>query len=134
MTTAAMRTLLAAPGPERRSGIEEMIIAEFRATLQMEPDEPLPTDTPYFELGFTSLRLVETRRRLEKLLGITISSIVLFSRPTLAELTDYLAEEVLPGAVPPAGSAGAGDSRERPAPDMAEQALLDTVLPELNRE
>jgi acyl carrier protein len=129
-----MRDLLATPGSERRTEIETMIVTEFRATLQMEPDEPLPMDTPYFELGFTSLRLVETRSRLEKLLGIAISSIVLFSRPTLAELTDYLAEEVLPGTIPPAESTGARDSQARLGPDMAERALLDTLLPELNQE
>lgn len=129
-----MRNLLATPGPERRTGIETMIVAEFRAALQMEPDEPLPMDTPYFELGFTSLRLVETRNRLEELLGITISSIVLFNRPTLAELTDYLADEVLLGAITPAESAGARDSRARLDLNMAERALLDAVLPELNQE
>jgi acyl carrier protein len=123
-----MRNLLATPGPERRSGIEAMIVAEFRAAAGIEPGEPLPMDTPYFELGFTSLRLVETRKRLEELLGITISSNVLFNRPTLAQLTAYLADEVLPGAIPPGESANA-----RPGPDEAERALLDAVLPELNQ-
>lgn len=111
-----------------------MIVAEFRAALQMEPDEPLPMDTPYFELGFTSLQLVETRNRLEELLGITISSSALFNLPTLAELTDYLADEVLPGAITPAESAGARASRARLDLNMAERALLDAVLPELNQE
>jgi acyl carrier protein len=129
MTTAAMRNLLATPGPERRTEIEAMIAAEFRATLHIEPDEPLPTDTPYFELGFTSLRLVETRKRIEKLLGITISSNVLFNRPTLAQLTDYLADEVLPGA----GSAGTQDPQAGLGTDTVERALIDAVLPELNQ-
>jgi acyl carrier protein len=128
MTTAAMRNLLAMPGPERRTGIEAMIAAEFRAALQVEPDEPLPMDTPYFDLGLTSLRLVETRKRLEDLLGIQISSNVLFNRPTLTQLTAYLAEEVLP-----ADRSGARDPRARPDPDTAEQALLDKILPELGR-
>src|SRR5581483_8777751 len=110
MTTAAMRNLLATPGPERRTEIEAIIVAEFRAALHIEPDEPLPVDTPYFELGFTSLLLVETRRRIEELFGVTISSNVLFNRPTLAQLTAYLAEEVLPGA----GAAGAPRPRAHP--------------------
>jgi acyl carrier protein len=130
MTTAAMWNLLATPGPERRTEIEAMIVAEFRAALQIEPDEPLPMDTPYFELGFTSLRLVETGKRLEQLLGVTISSNVLFSRPTLAQLTAYLADEVLPAAIPSGEPASA---RTYLGPDTAERALLDTVLPELNQ-
>jgi acyl carrier protein len=133
MTTAAMRNLLATPGPERRTGIEAMIVAEFRAALQIGPDEPLPMDTPYFELGFTSLRLVETKRRLEELLGITISSNVLFNQPTLARLTAYLADEVLPGAISPAESASARDPQAYLRPNTAERALLHTVLPELNQ-
>jgi acyl carrier protein len=91
-----MRNLLAMPGPEQRTGFEEMIVAEFRAALEAEPGEPLPMDMPYFNLGLTSLRLVEIRKRLEDLLGITISSNVLFNRPTLEQLTAYLAEELLP--------------------------------------
>lgn len=133
MTTAAMRNLLATPGPERRIGIEAVIVAEFRAALQIEPDEPLPMDAPYFELGFTSLRLVETKRRLEELLGITISSNVLFNQPTLAQLTSYLADEVLPGAIPPGESATARDPQAYLHPETAERALLHTVLPELNQ-
>ncbi len=109
-----------------------MIAAEFRAALQIEPDEPLPMDTPYFELGLTSLRLVETGKRLGQLLGIAISSNVLFNRPTLAQLTAYLADEILPGATPPGESADATATAYL-SPDAAERALLDTVLPELNQ-
>jgi acyl carrier protein len=127
-----MRNLLATPGPERRTEIEAIIVAEFRAALHIEPDEPLPMDTPYFELGFSSLQLVETRKRIEELLGVAVSSNVLFNRPTLAQLTAYLAEEVLPGA----GSADAPEPRARPGAtgqDAAERALLDEILPELNQ-
>lgn len=132
MTTDAVRNLLAMPGPERRTGIEAMIAAEFRASLCMEPGESLPMDTPYFELGLTSLRLVETRKRLEGLLGITISSNVLFNRPTVAQLTAYLAEKVLPDAIP-ADPAAARDPQAGLGPDTDEWALLGTVLPELNQ-
>jgi hypothetical protein len=89
-------------------------------------------DTPYFELGFSSLQLVETRKRIEELLGVAVSSNVLFNRPTLAQLTAYLAEEVLPGA----GSADPPEPRARPGAtgqDAAERALLDEILPELNQ-
>lgn len=133
MTTVTVRNLLAMPGPERRAEIEALIMAEFRAVLRVEPGEPLGTDTPYFELGVTSLQLVEARKRLEGLLGVTISSNVMFNQPTLAQLTAYLAEEVLPGAVSPPGSADSPDQWAGQGPDADELALLSTVMPELDQ-
>jgi hypothetical protein len=124
MTTVAVQKLLAMPGPERQPGIEEMIMTEFRAALQMESDEPLPMDTPYFELGITSLSLVEARKRLEVLLGLPISSNVMFNQPTLAQLIAYLADQLRPAA--------AASERTCPDPAPDELTLLAAVLPELN--
>lgn len=135
MTTTAVRTLLDLPGPERLERLEAMVVAEFRAALLMEPDEPLAVDAPYFELGLTSLRITEAKKRLEQLLGVPISSNVLFNRPTVAQLTAYLADEALPEvfaapkpAAGPAPQAAAGSDE----PDD-EQALLAALLPELNQ-
>jgi acyl carrier protein len=130
MTTDAMGNLLAMPGPERRAELEAMIVAEFRAALQMEPEELLPMDAPYFDLGVTSLQLVAARRNLEELLGITISSNVIFNQPTLAQLTGYLTEKVLPESAP-AGVRGQRVGQDAPGDELA---LLGSVLPELNQE
>lgn len=130
MTTTAVQTLLDLPGPERLERLEAMVVAEFRAALLMEPDEPLAVDAPYFELGLTSLRITEAKKSLERLLGVSISSNVLFNRPTVAQLTAYLAQDALPEvfsqtpAVPDAGAADDGDD---------ERALLAAFLPELNQ-
>jgi aryl carrier-like protein len=133
MTTTAVQTLLDLPGTERLDRLEAMVVAEFRAALLMEPDEPLAVDAPYFELGLTSLRITEAKKRLERLLGVSISSNVLFNRPTVAQLTGYLADEALPevfaGPARPAQEAPAADADE--ADD--EQALLAALLPELNQ-
>ena len=134
MTTTAVRALLDLPGPERLEGLAALVAGEFRAALLMEPEEPLAVDAPYFELGLTSLRITEAKKRLERLLGVTISSNVLFNRPTVAQLTAYLADEALPEAFGPA--VGAGSAEGGPADDGVaddDGALLEEFLPELNQ-
>jgi acyl carrier protein len=49
----------------------------------------------YFELGFTSLRIIEIKERLETQLGRSVSTNVLFNSPTVERLITYLADEVL---------------------------------------
>lgn len=131
MTTTAVRSLLALPGSERLDGLETLIVAEFRAALQLEPDEPLAVNVPYFELGLTSLRITEAKGRLERLLGVSISSNVLFNRPTVAQLTAYLAQEALPELFGPPRRAAEPDPRSGAETD--ERALLDRFLPELGQ-
>lgn len=134
MTTTAVQNLLALPGPDRLAGIETLIMAEFGAALRLEPDEPLPMGTPYFELGLTSLQLVEARKRLQELLGVTISANVMFNQPTLEQLISYLARLVLPEPGPSAESAGlAGLQADVGGPGAEELALLAEVLPELDQ-
>src|SRR5215472_16164010 len=83
------------PLSERREGLEELIVTEFRTTLMMTDDEDLSFDTSYFELGFTSLRITEIKERLERQLGCSISTNVLLNSPTMERLISYLADEVL---------------------------------------
>ncbi len=133
MTTTAVQTLLDLPGPERLERLEAMVVAEFRAALLMEPDEPLAVDAPYFELGLTSLRITEAKKGLERLLGVSISSNVLFNRPTVAQLTSYLAHDALPEVFTSPRSAPAAGTQEADSADDDEQALLAAFLPELNQ-
>jgi len=83
------------PFSERREGLEELVVTEFKSTLLMTDDEDLPFDMSYFELGFTSLRITEIKERLETQLGRKISTNVLFNSPTVERLVSYLADEVL---------------------------------------
>lgn len=91
----AIERLQELPLSERREGLEEIIVAEFRTTLMIGDDEDLPLDLSYFELGFTSLRITEIKERLETQFSRTISTNVLFNSPTMERLISYLADEVL---------------------------------------
>lgn len=91
----AIERLRELPLSERREGLEELVVAEFRTTLMMADDEDLPFDMSYFDLGFTSLRITEIKERLETQLGRAISTNVLFNSPTMECLISYLADEVL---------------------------------------
>src|SRR5712664_3395532 len=65
----AIERLQELPLSERREGLEELVVTEFKTTLMMTDDEDLPFDMSYFELGFTSLRITEIKERLETQLG-----------------------------------------------------------------
>ncbi|MEU3610477.1 acyl carrier protein [Streptomyces sp. NPDC035033] len=82
---------------ERWSALEETVTAEFRTVLLMTEDEEFPLEDTFFELGMTSLMLTTVKQRLEDLLGTGISSTALFNRPTVEQLLEYLATEVLTG-------------------------------------
>jgi acyl carrier protein len=91
----AFERLCELPLAERREGLEELVVAEFKTTLMMADDEDLPFDMSYFELGFTSLGITEIKERLETQLGRSVSTNVLFNSPTMDRLITYLADEVL---------------------------------------
>ncbi|MFD0352290.1 acyl carrier protein [Streptomyces sp. NPDC127110] len=87
--------LMASPRSERRTVLEEIVVAEFKTALLMPDDEELPLEDSFFELGMTSLLLTMVKQRLEERLGRGISSTALFNQPTVERLTDHLASDVL---------------------------------------
>ena len=100
----AIERLYELPLAERRAGLEDLVVAEFKTTLMMADDEDLPFDMSYFELGFTSLGITEIKERLETQLGRSVSTNVLFNSPTMERLVAYLVDEVLTdifGSMPP---------------------------------
>ncbi|MBG0851772.1 acyl carrier protein [Streptomyces spinoverrucosus] len=80
---------------ERRTELESVVAAEFKVALLMTEDEELPLEDSFFELGLTSLALTDVKQRLETLLGRAISSTAMFNRPTVEQLVDHLATDVL---------------------------------------
>ncbi len=92
---AAVELLSSLPRSERSDELENLVVAEFREVLLMADDEDLSIDQSYFSLGFTSLRVMEVKTRLEKVFGCPLSTTVLFNLPTIEKLLEYLADEVL---------------------------------------
>lgn len=94
--TSAVLELLGMPVSERRNALESWVTEQFKDALLVPSDEDLPLDESFFEMGLTSLRVVEIKDWLEELLGRPISANTLFNRPTLEQLLDYLSDEVIP--------------------------------------
>ncbi|MFI9024017.1 acyl carrier protein [Streptomyces sp. NPDC053560] len=85
------------PRSERREALEAILSREFKACLLMAEEEEFPREENFFDLGLTSLRVMELKQRMETLLRCEISSNVLFNSPNLARLAEHLATDVLPG-------------------------------------
>lgn len=85
------------PLSERREALEELLVREFKTCLLMGEEEDFPYDGNFFDLGLTSLRVVELKQRLEALLDCEISTNVLFNSPNLERLLDHMVTDVLPG-------------------------------------
>jgi len=96
-STVDIQRLQSLPLSERREALESIVISVLKKTLLMDEDEPMSTTDSFFDMGLTSLGLTEAKQQLETLLDCGISATVLFNSPTVERLTDYLADEVLPG-------------------------------------
>lgn len=96
--------LLALPRSELRDALEPIVTAEFRQVLLMDETDELDLGGSFFDLGLTSLRLLEIKQRLEDVCGRPLDTTVLFNRPTVEQLVDHLADELAAadgvGAVP----------------------------------
>jgi acyl carrier protein len=94
-TPALIEQLRHAPKPERAEVLRCAVVGEFRRTLLLTDGETLPDEQSYFDLGLTSLGLMEIKQRLESGLGRGIATEVLFNHPTVRQLIDHLTGEVL---------------------------------------
>ncbi|MBB1242430.1 acyl carrier protein [Streptomyces durbertensis] len=92
MTNAALtqERLRGLPPQERAEALEDLALTEFRRVLLMEEDEELSVDVSFFDLGLTSLRLMDVKQSLERELGLDIDATALFNQPTIEQLVAYL--------------------------------------------
>jgi acyl transferase domain-containing protein/acyl carrier protein len=121
------RALEAAPAGERAGVIRRVVAEVVGAVLGLDADARLDETLPLMEQGLDSLMAVELRRQLERASGTPVPVGVMFSHPTIDDLSRYLAERV-PAAGPPAAPAW------RHPPGSAETgsafAHLDALSPE----
>ncbi|MCO6007733.1 amino acid adenylation domain-containing protein [Actinoallomurus purpureus] len=97
-----------APGThhDRERGVRALLRREIAALCGTTPDELAGADdTPFFELGLTSVLLARLRGRIGQELGVDLSTVLFFEHPSIAELASHLRESGLTPPVPePAGS------------------------------
>ena len=98
---------------------------EASAVLRLGPDE-LALDQGLFELGMDSLMAVELKGNLEKLIGRSLSSTLIFRYPTARSLAGKLIDEVRLAATEPAAPAGAeSDASEAELAAMLAEAIQE---------
>ncbi|GHG49120.1 acyl carrier protein [Streptomyces griseocarneus] len=88
-STDTLSPLTDLPVTEIGEAVEALVVAEFKHALLMG-DEDLALDSNFFELGLTSLRLMNVRRSLEERLALEIDTTVLFNSPTIEQLVAHL--------------------------------------------
>ncbi|MGC1740759.1 acyltransferase domain-containing protein [Mycobacterium sp.] len=76
---------------ELEIGLRTILARELRI-----PEEELPVDRPFAELGLDSVMAMSIRREAEQLAGIELSVTMLWNHPTIESLTNYLVERLLP--------------------------------------
>ncbi len=91
--TQYITSLQNAKPSERRHLLETHLRTQISQILGFQADE-IDAEAGFFDLGMDSLTSVELKNRLQKSLGISLSSTIIFDRPNLNTLVDYLLEEM----------------------------------------
>ena len=110
--------LAALPADERRPYLLQYLSDMVVAALKLRTDEPLDARQRLFDIGLDSIMALELKDRLERALGVPLSATLLFVRPTLDALADYILTDI----VPP-------DAAESPA--ASEEELTRLLLREI---
>ncbi|MDB9526155.1 type I polyketide synthase [Oscillatoria sp. CS-180] len=79
----------------RRSLLTHLLQVEVMTVLGLEADAMPEVDQGFFDLGMDSLMAVELKSRIETGLGCALPSTLAFTAPTISDLADYIAEDVL---------------------------------------
>jgi len=130
---ALRRRLAAAPPAQRRALLQEHVLAQVRAVLQMDASQPFDARQPLSTMGFDSLMAVELSRALGQALERPLPATLLFQHPTVEALVEHLvAERKEPGAAGDDIAADAddavGDATLRREVAALDEAQLDAIL------
>jgi myxalamid-type polyketide synthase MxaB len=94
-STRFVEALNLLPAHERRPHLADHIRTHIARVLGMSSPEAIGLQDKLFELGLDSLLAVELKNRLQASLGCVLLPTLMFDRPTVQALTDYLADSVL---------------------------------------
>ena len=91
----------AAAPTDRASLIRARVGRDLAHVLGMGPEQPIPSQQGFFDLGLDSLTAVELRNRLQDGLGTAhpLPSTVVFDYPTVDSLADFLMSQVVSSAL-----------------------------------
>jgi NAD(P)-dependent dehydrogenase (short-subunit alcohol dehydrogenase family)/acyl carrier protein len=89
--------LLAEPQAAKRKDLLEQHIAEQLAQVLRVDARSIDRDAPLTNLGFDSLMALELRNRLEVTMGLRLSATLIWSHPTVADLTSHLLQKAVAG-------------------------------------
>jgi acyl carrier protein len=92
----ALRDLLAMQSGSRRNSIIEEHVKEHLSKIVRIPPNRIDVNKPFQYLGLDSLMGLELRNSLQASLGVSLSATMAFNYPTVALLSQHLAERVAP--------------------------------------
>jgi myxalamid-type polyketide synthase MxaD len=117
-------TLLAAELGRRRALLEAHLREQAAQVLGLSPSR-IDQHKPLGSLGFDSLMTLDLRNRLETSLGLSLSATLVWNYPTIAALTDHLADRLGIGIESPDPSAVPEDDATRVRTIMELEQLSD---------
>jgi acyl transferase domain-containing protein/acyl carrier protein len=117
---ALLETLRGTPAAARGELLLRHVRGHVAAVLRLDDPEALDETRGFFTLGMDSLMAVELKNRLQAELGLPLPSTVVFDRPCIAQLVEFLERE-LQGPHPTGTPVGAAAGPRDPATAEAEE-------------
>ncbi|MBP5971591.1 SDR family NAD(P)-dependent oxidoreductase [Brasilonema sp. CT11] len=90
-----LEQLEVASASERRDLLIAHVREQVAKVLRLRPSQLIDLHQGFFDLGMDSLTSVELRIHLQSSLGCSVPSTTVFDYPTLAQLVDYLEQQVV---------------------------------------
>jgi acyl transferase domain-containing protein/acyl carrier protein len=120
-----LRDTLAALAPSAREAhLRGWLQAQCSAVLGHPASRSLDLQRGFFDLGLDSLMAVELRRRIQRALGIEVSTVAMFDHPSITALGAHLLTRLGLDAEPPPDAAA---SPPPPAAPISQQDLLALI-------
>ncbi|MFC4562164.1 type I polyketide synthase [Nocardiopsis mangrovi] len=110
--TGLAHRLAALSGSERRSAVEELVLAEATAVLGHSDPNALSGDRAFRELGFDSLTAVELRNRINALADLRLPASAVFDHPTPNALAAQVLEQLTGDTARRVETVASGDGDE----------------------